>query len=235
MKRLIFACVLFVWVLSGCSGLPVQPLPYFSPSPFPSSTPVILSPTPIILPPPITATAPTGAPTTATQTSTTPTASLTSTPSPTGTMTSILTSTPLPVSLTPTLTATPFTAVNTIILSCNTSLDISHGMGEVTNAYVTIQNTGNTELIDVCATLNAPDEGRAHPDKTKCVASLPTGYQVTEKLTVDSTFGKSTPIQVDILSADHLLQRAAQNACTSFDFLPPNIGSLGTVTPMPTP
>jgi hypothetical protein len=108
-------------------------------------------------------------------------------------------------------------------------------MGEVTNAYVTIQNTGNTDLMDVCATLNALDEGRAHPDKTKCVASLPAGYQVTEKLTVDSTLGKSTPIQVDILSADHLLQRVGQNACTNLDLLPPDINSLGTVTPMPTP
>jgi len=108
-------------------------------------------------------------------------------------------------------------------------------MGEVTNAYVTIQNTGNTDLMDVCATLNALDEGRAHPDKTKCVASLPAGYQVTEKLTVDSTLGKSTPIQVDILSADHLLQRVGQNACTNFDLLPPDPSSLGTVTPMATP
>ena len=144
----------------------------------------------------------------------------TGTATPTGTMTSVLTSTPLPVSFTPTFTATPFTAVNAIILSCNTSLDISHGMGEVTNAYVTIQNTGNTDLIDICATLNALDEGRAHPDKTKCVASLPAGYQVTEKLTVDLTLGKSTPIQVDILSADRLLQRTGQNACTNFELLP---------------
>ena len=150
-------------------------------------------------------------------------------------MTGTLTSTTVPVTLTPSVTATSFTAVNTEILSCNTSLDITHGMGEVTNAYVTIQNTGNTELIDICATLNAPDEGRAHPDKTKCVASLPAGYQVTEKLTVDSTFGKSTPIQVEVISGSALLQRAAQNACTSLDFLPPHISGLGTVTPMPTP
>ena len=234
MKRLIFACVLIAFALSGCSGWTIEPLPYISPSPFPSSTPIILSATPIILPPPFTSTAITVTPK-ATQTAGTSTPSLTVTPGPTGTMTGTLTITPMPVTRTPSNTATPFTAVNTEILSCNTSIDVTHGMGEVTNAYVTIQNTGNTDLSDVCATLNALDEGRNHPDKTKCAASLPVGYQVTEKLTVDSTLGQSTPIQVDVLSGSTLLQRVAQNACTSFDLLPPNTSGLGTVTPMPTP
>jgi hypothetical protein len=35
----------------------------------------------------------------------------------------------MPVTRTPSNTATPFTAVNTEILSCNTSIDVTHGMG----------------------------------------------------------------------------------------------------------
>ena len=72
MKRLIFMCALFAFLLSGCSGWTVEPLPYISPTPFPSSTPIILSPTPIILPLPVTATAD-ATPAALTDTPTTPT------------------------------------------------------------------------------------------------------------------------------------------------------------------
>ena len=108
-------------------------------------------------------------------------------------------------------------------------------MGEVTNAYVTISNTGDVALNNVCATLNAMDEGRVHPDKTKCVASLPAGYQVSEKLTVDTTLKQASPIQVDVTSSGNLLQRVGQNACTNFDLIPPKIHNLGTIMPIPTP
>ncbi len=107
-------------------------------------------------------------------------------------------------------------------------------MGEVTNAYVIISNIGAVNLMDVCTTLNAQDEGRPHPDKTKCVALLPAGDQVSEKLTVDSTLGKASSVQVDVTMGSILLQRVAQNACTDFDLIPPRIHNLGTVTPIPT-
>ncbi len=108
-------------------------------------------------------------------------------------------------------------------------------MGEVTNAWITIQNIGNMDLTNVCATLNMLNEGRVHPDKTVCVPSLPAGYQVSEKLTVDSTLGKDSSVQVDVDSGETLLQRVAQNSCTDFGLFPPNISNLGTVMPMPTP
>ena len=56
------------------------------------------------------------------------------------------------------------------ILGCNTSIDITHGMGEVTNAYVTVKNTGMVDLPNTCALLRAIDEDREHPDKKVCVA-----------------------------------------------------------------
>ncbi len=232
MKRLIFTCVLFALMLSGCSGWTVEPLPYISPSPFPSSTPIILSPTPLILPLPVTAT-PEVTPLSATDTAAPTNPSATST---LDTATPIVgTATSVPLTFTPSVTSTSFTAIKAEILGCDTSIDITHGMGEVTNAYVTVSNTGDVALNNVCVTLNALDEGRVHPDKTKCVAILPAGYQVSEKLTVDTTAQQASPIQVDVNSGSNLLQRVAQNSCTSFDLIPPRIHNLGTITPIPTP
>jgi hypothetical protein len=228
MKRLIFPCALFAFMLSGCSGWAVEPLSYITSTPFPSSTPIILSPTPIILPLPITVIADV-MPAISTDT---PTG--TDTQAATQTMT-ITPTTALPMTFMPTLTSTPSVAVDAEILGCNTAIDITHGMGEVTNAYVIISNIGAVNLTDVCVTLNAQDEGRPHPDKTKCVASLPVGDQVSEKLTVDSTLGKASSVQVDVTLGSILLQRVAQNACTDFDLIPPRIHNLGTVSPIPTP
>lgn len=106
-------------------------------------------------------------------------------------------------------------------------------MGEVTNAYVTISNVGAAELTNVCATLRGLDEGRPHPDKTKCVPSLAPNYQVTLKLTIDTTYKEDTPIQVDIASNDVLLQRAGKDSCTDIGLFPPGIDDLGVVKPMP--
>ena len=231
MKRLIFTCALFTFALSGCSGWTVEPLPYISPTPFPSSTPIILSPTPIILPLPVTATAD-ATPATLTDMPTTPTGTVTQVVTQTITITP---ETAVAMTFTPAITSTPSAAVNTEILSCNNSIDIRHGMGEVANAYITIQNTGHTDLTNICATLTALDEGRVHPDKTKCVAILPAGYQVSEKLTVDITAQQASSIQVAVNSAGNLLQRVGQNACTNFDLIPPRMHDLGAITPIATP
>ena len=235
MKRIYFICTLLGIVLSSCYAWTVQPLPYISPTPFPSSTPIIFSPTPIILPPPITATADL----TLTALSNTPTPD---TSTPTSTATQIATetmtvapATSVPLTFTPTITSTSSVSVNTKILGCSNGIDITHGMGEVTNAYVTIQNVGDEDLINICATLNMLGEGRVHPDKTKCMASLPAGYQVTEKLTVDSTLGKDSPVQVEVNAGATLLQRVSQNSCADFSLLGPKINNLGTVAPIPTP
>ena len=238
MKRLTFTCALFALILSGCSGWTVEPLPYTTSTPFPTSTPIISSPTPIILPLPITATSDV-TPLTPTNASITPTSD-TATPSSTDTQVAteamtIAPTTSVPLTFTPAITLTASANVQTKILGCSNGLDITHGMGEVTNAYITIQNTSGMDLTNVCATLNMLDEGRVHPDKTKCVASLPAGDQVTEKLTVDLTLGKDLPVQVDVDSGTILLQRVAQNTCVDFSILGPKISNLGTVTPIPTP
>jgi len=104
-------------------------------------------------------------------------------------------------------------------------------MGEVTNAYVILKNTGNVELTNLKATLNALDEGREHPDKTVEVAALPTGYAVTLKLTVDSTYQEETPVQVEVIGDAGLFQRVGANSCRDIGLFAPDPASLNTPVP----
>jgi hypothetical protein len=119
------------------------------------------------------------------------------------------------------------------VLGCNTGIDITHGMGEVTNAYVTLKNNTGSNMSEVCATLYALDEGRVHPDKTVCVPSLAHAQQVTLKLTVDSTYRQSTPIQVEVKSGGTLLARIGQDSCTDIGLFAPAPGSLLTPVAIP--
>jgi len=132
----------------------------------------------------------------------------------------------------PSETATPVRSLSVDILGCNTSIDITHGMGEVTNAYVTLKNTGDADLPDTCGLLRAADEGREHPDKKVCVPDLPVHNQVTLKLTVDSTYKQETAIQVDALSNEALLLRVDKPSCTDISLFGGAPSDLGVVTPM---
>ena len=220
MKKLISLSLLILISVTGCDGWVYQ-IPTF-PAPPPTITPSIYTPTPVF----------------ATITNTPELASAT----PTETVIETLTETP-----TQTETATAFTEAPTEtgtatlppvspniiveVLGCNTSIDITHGMGEVTNAYVTLKNNTETEFNDVCTTLFALDEGRVHPDKTVCVPVLAQGQQVTLKLTVDSTYKQETPIQVEVKSDETLLSRLGQASCTDIGLFAPSPGSL--LTPVP--
>jgi hypothetical protein len=118
------------------------------------------------------------------------------------------------------------------ILGCNTSIDITHGMGEVTNAYVTVKNIGNVDLPNTCALLRAIDEGREHPDKEVCVPNLPVQNQVTLKLTVDSTYNKDTIIQVDASSNGAILLRLDKQSCTDIGLFGGAPSDVGVVKPI---
>ncbi len=106
-------------------------------------------------------------------------------------------------------------------------------MGEVTNAFVTLRNTGGVELTNIKATLYALDEGRVHPDKTAELTSLPVGYEVTVKLTVDSTYKEQSPIQVEVSSDQGLFPREGQASCTNIGLFAPNPAALKTPVPSP--
>jgi len=213
MKKLLPLFLLLILSLSACDGW-VYTVPTF-PAPPPTITPSIYSPTPVILTLTSTLEAPTE---TATEIIPTETAMVT-------------TEAPIP---TDTLTP-PLLSPNIIVevLGCNTSIDITHGMGEVTNAFVTLKNHTGVDITDVCTTLVALDEGRVHPDKTVCVPSLEHGQQVTLKLTVDSTYKQDTPIQLEVKSGETLLSRVGQESCTDIGLFAPGPGALLTPVAIP--
>jgi hypothetical protein len=216
MKRFTFF-ILFAIALSSCNGWVINPLP--QPTPFlpPTRTPSIYSPTPVII----------GA--SATPVIETATATSTFLPTSTNQIPATLTETPI-FTFTPTpLVNAP--ALHILILGCNTSIDITHGMGEVTNAFVTLRNIGNVELTNLVATLYALDEGREHPDKIQEIASIPVGYEVTLKLTVDSTYKEESPIQVEVNSDQGLFPREGVASCRDIGLFAPSPDGLNTPVP----
>jgi len=104
-------------------------------------------------------------------------------------------------------------------------------MGEVTNAYVTLTNTGGVDLTNLKATLFALDEGRVHPDKTAEIDSLSVGYKVTVKLTVDSTYKQQSPIQVEVISDQGAFPREGLASCTDIGIFAPKPEALNTPIP----
>lgn len=104
-------------------------------------------------------------------------------------------------------------------------------MGEVTNAFVTLKNAGNIELTNLRITLHALDEGREHPDKTVEVTALPTGHEVSLKLTVDSTYQEETPIQVEVADDAGLFERVGAESCRDIGLFAPEPASLNTPVP----
>jgi len=225
MKKLLPLAFFILISVTACDGWVYQ-VPTF-PAPPPTITPSIHTPTPVFA--------------TATNTM----ASVPVNP----TVTTFVTFTAVPNTETPTVTATAFTeapvptdtatlppvssTINVEVLGCNTSIDITHGMGEVTNAYVTLKNYTGVDMTDVCTTLYALDEGRFHPDKTVCVPALTHGQQVTLKLTVDSTYKQNTPIQIEVKSGATLLSRIGQESCTDIGLFAPAQGSLLTPVAVP--
>jgi hypothetical protein len=183
--------VVFLLFLAACRGRKIS-LVVSTPVVSPSALPAIFSPTPRFVDYP-------------TATLTSP-ASTPAQPDP-GTAT---------LALTPTSTQVKKMLVE--IIGCNTSLDILHQMGEVTNAFPVLRNYTDKKLTNVCATLSASDEDRTHPDKTVCVAELPAGYQITLKLTVDTGSGKDTSIKINVTSNEGIHVDAMHSNCLDIGF-----------------
>jgi len=136
---------------------------------------------------------------------------------------------------TPTVSPTPTPELPRLelsILGCDTSVDLAHQMGEVTNAYVSLSNTGQSAASNVCALLSASDEGRPHPDKMVCIASLPPGTHVTFKLTVDTGFGQDSRIQVDVTSAEKVSASLLGGSCRAIG-APTQLDPFGVVRTIP--
>jgi len=214
--------ILLTLLTASCNGWVLQPGAN-PPTPFlpPTNTPAIVTATPVVIGASATSTAQN--PSSTSISFITATASPSLIPSETSaslaTATSVLTSTP----------SGP--AVSVEILGCDTSIDVTHGMGEVTNAYVVLRNAGGVELTHLNVTLLALDEGREHPDKTVEVTSLPVSYEVSLKMTVDSTYQEDTPIQVEVSADGGLFQRVGAESCKDIGLFAPNPGDLTTPVP----
>lgn len=158
-----------------------------------------------------------------------PTTTSTRTSSPTPTWTQTLTLTPTPTwtltptrtltsTLTPTLTITPTVTlippkVNTTLLGCEMGIDIVHGMGDVTNAFVRFRNLGDVELANICFALTLDNEGRSHPDKIRCIPSLRPNYEVTLKLTVDTDSRAPTLAAVAVMMPQGVIDKVSSPGC----------------------
>ena len=217
MKKTIFP-VLMMLLTASCNGWVIQPGPFNPPTPFlpPTNTPPIVTATSVVIVASPTETIP-NLPTSTSITFITATSPPTLIPSNT------------PDSIQTTAPSGPNVSVE--ILGCNTSIDVTHGLGEVTNAFVVLRNTGDVDLANVTATLRALDEGEEHPDKTVEVPSLLTGYKVSLKLTVDSTYREQTPIQVEVTADVGLFQRVGAESCKDIGLFGPNSGDLNTPVP----
>ncbi|HSL41874.1 MAG TPA: hypothetical protein VK897_00480 [Anaerolineales bacterium] len=205
--------------VASCSGWGIQPGPFNPPTPFlpPTNTPSIFTATPVVIVASATFTPAIPTPT--------PIQFITATTAPT----LIPSDTPVIIPTDTSLPSQPSVSVE--ILGCNTSIDVTHGMGEVTNAFVVLRNTGLPELTNVQVTLNALDEGREHPDKTVDVTSLPSGFKVMLKLTVDSTYQAETPVQIEVRVDGGLFQRVGADSCKDIGLFAPNPGGLNTPAP----
>src|SRR5258707_3309398 len=213
MKQYIFL-IPFALLLSSYSGWIIKPLPGLTPFLPSTPTPSIFTPTPVVI-----------GVNTSTPFIATSTIPATNTNVPSSTDTATFTPEP-------TFIASPSgPSISIKVLGCNTSIDITHGMGEVTNAFVTLKNTGGVELTNLKATLYALDEGRVHPDKTVELTSLPVGYQVTVKLTVDSTYKQESPIQVEVTSDQGTFPREGLASCTDIGIFEPKPDALNTPIP----
>ena len=206
MKKLLPTLLFLILSLTSCDGFSYT-VPTF-PAPPPTITPSIYSPTPVIV-------------------------TVTSTPEiPIETATEIIPTETLVFTEIPTLLSIS-QDITVNVLGCNTSIDITHGMGEVTNAFVTLQNKTGQAMGELCTTLFALDEGRIHPDKKVCIPLLEYDQQVTLKLTVDSTYKQETPIQIEVKSGETLLSRVASPSCTDIGLLAPNPALLLTPVAIP--
>lgn len=218
--RKVISLAAWALLLTSCDvwGIAPQPIPVLSP--VPSNTPSIVTATPLIIPPPnfdFTAT-PGGISTTQ------PPATTEENPPPTPTF---ILDTPSPTNTQPIIQA-----VELEILGCDTGFDVQNGMFEVTNAYVTIKNTGTIDLENTCALLRAIDEGREHPDKKVCAGTLPVKNLVTLKLTVDSTYKQDTIIQVDVTTNEFTLLRLDKQSCRDINLFGGTPTDLGIIKPI---
>lgn len=234
MKRFLFFSFIGMFLLSACQSMEpvtVAPNPHLV---TPSRPPTILTITPFLVQPSASNTSiliPSETPTVTVSPAGNATATFTPAFTNTASATSSPTLTELPI-LSQTATSTP-QVLDVELLGCETGVDVSHAMGEVTNAYVSLINALGPEQSGVCVTLSSSDEGRAHPDKTVCIPSLPHGYMVTIKPTIDTSYKADTKISLEIGSDEGLSIKISDEVCQGIGSNKPAAQILNLIQPIP--
>lgn len=77
--------------------------------------------------------------------------------------------------------------------ACRTSVDITHGLGEVTDVYVSVTNYGTKDALNVQLTSTANDI-ESHYKESGTIGSLGPGISYKAKLTVDTKYGVQTTV-----------------------------------------
>lgn len=219
MRTLFFLSILFTIIISGCSASELFEFPGSRQNNIDSfSIPQLqfnLDTTNTPLPPTETNT-PTSTPT--------PTKSLTPTPT--------FTSTPSP---TPSSTPTPPPKLNIMIQSCDIGIDLLNNLGEVTNAYITVQNIGERDISDINMLLTANDEQKPYAKRSFTLQYLPADYEITVKLTVDTESMVDTVLTFTLDAEPEVHEKITKEGCTNRipDFERINsLGSLFKVVPI---
>lgn len=115
--------------------------------------------------------------------------------------------------------ATPSPAqMNVLMEGCTTGLDaLLRRVGEITTAYVTVQNVGGSDAQNVVVALRASDESSVHPDQQKRVQYLPVGHQVTLDLTVGTQSLQDTAVQIIAVTDKGIVERTSRADCKEID------------------
>ena len=142
------------------------------------------------------------------------------------------TATPIPTATptaTPTLTHTPEPQIEAEIVTCDTGIDIAHGLGEVTNGYVLVKNVGARGVTGMVVSLEANDEDQARTDRSYNVGYLPSGYQMALKLTVDTKNGVDTILTAHVTAVEGVDFSVTANDCSRRSPDRAAINALGTL------
>lgn len=103
--------------------------------------------------------------------------------------------------------------LNVLLQACDTGLDVFNQLGEVTNAYVVVQNPGDVAATQVHVVLSAEDEEKDHPDKSYLIQNLPPGYEIALKLTVDTASGVDSAVFATVTTAEGAAVQASKSSC----------------------
>jgi hypothetical protein len=76
---------------------------------------------------------------------------------------------------------------------------------------------GQASATDLCATLEASDTSREHPDRTQCVPALLPGQEVTFKLTADTEFRDETSVTVQVTTGEGVTAKVTESSCEEID------------------